>query len=157
MSDWGMIILFLSTGFIFLLIELFIIPGFGFMGLLGLGMMAWAIFKAWQIGTTCGVTSLVVSLIAITAVLIIISKTKLCEKMRLKNKETHHNGFNAHNQDLKELLNKEGQALSHLRPAGTAIIDNQRVDVVTDGIYLDPETKIKVAEVKGGRVVVKEV
>ena len=156
MSDWGMIILFLSTGFIFLLIELFIIPGFGFMGLLGLGMMSWAIFKAWQIGITSGVTSLVISLIAIIAVLIVVSKTKFCEKLCLKTKETTENGFNTHNQDLKELLNKEGLALSHLRPTGTAIINNQRVDVVTDGIYLDPETKIKVVEVTGGRVVVKE-
>ncbi len=54
-----------------------------------------------------------------------------------------------------ELEQKEGRALTALRPAGTAIIDGKRIDVVSDGAYIDPETPIKVIAVEGSRVVVR--
>ena len=48
-----------------------------------------------------------------------------------------------------------GTAVSPLRPAGIANIDGTRVDVVSDGSFLDPGTPIVVTEVEGNRIVVR--
>lgn len=54
------------------------------------------------------------------------------------------------------LLGKEGEAISQLRPSGTALIDGTRYVVVTRGELLKKGTQVKVTEVSGNRVVVKE-
>ena len=55
-----------------------------------------------------------------------------------------------------ELLNHTGTALSALRPAGTAMIEGKRVDVVTEGQMIEPGAIIRVVAVEGMRVVVRE-
>jgi len=54
-----------------------------------------------------------------------------------------------------DLLDKTGTAKSALRPSGTAVIDGERVDVVTEGNLIEPGTAIKVVAVEGMRVVVR--
>jgi membrane-bound serine protease (ClpP class) len=55
-----------------------------------------------------------------------------------------------------ELLHGTGVALSQLRPSGTATINGQRVDVVTEGGLIERGAAIKVVAVEGARVVVRE-
>ncbi len=45
-----------------------------------------------------------------------------------------------------------GQAFSILRPAGIAIFDGKRVDVVTDGEWIEAGEAIKVSSTSGGHV-----
>ncbi len=54
-----------------------------------------------------------------------------------------------------ELVGQAGTALTPLRPSGTAVINGQRVDVVTEGAMIDRHTPIKVVAVEGMRVVVR--
>lgn len=54
-----------------------------------------------------------------------------------------------------ELMDKTGVAKTSLRPSGTATIDGESVDVVTEGSLIDPGTPVKVVEVEGLRVVVR--
>ena len=56
-----------------------------------------------------------------------------------------------------ELLNGTGVALTQLRPSGTASINGQRVDVVTEGGLIERGTAVKVVMVEGARIVVREV
>lgn len=55
-----------------------------------------------------------------------------------------------------ELLDQTGTALSALRPAGTAVINGKRVDVVTEGQMIDPGAPVRVVAVEGMRVVVRQ-
>ncbi|MDF2938950.1 MAG: serine protease, partial [Paenibacillaceae bacterium] len=58
-------------------------------------------------------------------------------------------------QPVKEyLLGKTGKALTPLRPAGTAVFDGERVDVVTAGEFIGQGQPVTVVLVEGGRVVV---
>ena len=50
---------------------------------------------------------------------------------------------------------RTGTALSPLRPAGIADIDGARVDVVSDGGFIEAGTPIEVTRVDGNRVVVQ--
>jgi membrane-bound serine protease (ClpP class) len=59
--------------------------------------------------------------------------------------------------DRPELLNGTGVALTQLRPSGTASINGQRVDVVTEGGLIERGAAVKVVAVEGARIVVREV
>jgi membrane-bound serine protease (ClpP class) len=54
-----------------------------------------------------------------------------------------------------ELLNQTGVAYTNLRPSGTAVINGQRIDVVTEGAMIERGTPIKVMAIEGIRVVVR--
>jgi len=56
-----------------------------------------------------------------------------------------------------ELLHQTGTAFTSLRPSGTAVIDGKRIDVVTEGPFIERGSPIKVVEVEGARVVVRAV
>jgi membrane-bound serine protease (ClpP class) len=49
-----------------------------------------------------------------------------------------------------------GVAVSPLRPAGIAEIDGTRVDVVSDGSFIEAGTAIEVTRVDGNRIVVRQ-
>lgn len=55
----------------------------------------------------------------------------------------------------RSLLGATGVALSDLRPAGIAEIDGERIDVVTEGGYLDVGTRVVVTRDEGYRRVVR--
>ncbi|MDB6112133.1 MAG: hypothetical protein JWR69_3883 [Pedosphaera sp.] len=54
-----------------------------------------------------------------------------------------------------ELLHRTGVALTQLRPAGTALINDRRVDVVTEGQLIERGTPLQVVAVEGMRIVVR--
>jgi membrane-bound serine protease (ClpP class) len=56
-----------------------------------------------------------------------------------------------------ELLHQTGTAYTPLRPSGTALIGGQRVDVVTEGPFIERGTAVKVVAIEGLRVVVRAV
>lgn len=66
-------------------------------------------------------------------------------------------GFSSASDKLDELLSAEGVAITTLRPSGTANINGNKVDVVSEGEMISKNTKIKVIDIKGNRIVVKPV
>jgi membrane-bound serine protease (ClpP class) len=92
--------------------------------------------------------------LAIVAVLIAIV-VKLVRALILRTSQNSADGFQAAPKELAALAGQSGQSLSPLRPAGVALIDGQRVDVVTDGEFIEPETEVEVVAVEGSRVVVR--
>jgi membrane-bound serine protease (ClpP class) len=54
-----------------------------------------------------------------------------------------------------DLIGKDGVALTDLRPAGTATIAGERVDVVTEGEYLSQGSAVRVVRSEGYRHVVQ--
>lgn len=55
------------------------------------------------------------------------------------------------------LLHCSGVAITQLRPSGAAVFSGKRVDVVTEGGFIERGTPVVVMEVEGARVVVREV
>ena len=51
---------------------------------------------------------------------------------------------------------KRGTAASPLRPAGIALIEGERVDVVSQGEYIAADAPIEVVRVDGNRIVVRQ-
>ena len=57
--------------------------------------------------------------------------------------------------DRRHLRGREGVTITPLRPAGAVEIDGERVDVVSEGGYIDAGVTVTVAHVEGVRVVVR--
>ena len=56
-----------------------------------------------------------------------------------------------------ELVGQILKAYTDLRPAGVAILDNEKLDVVTDGDFIEKGNDIEVIRVEGMRIVVKKI
>lgn len=76
--------------------------------------------------------------------------------MILKEETSTKEGYVSAEEQL-DLLGKEGIVAKELRPAGTVIIDNNPVDVVSEGEYIPKGEMVKVLAINGSRVVVRRV
>ena len=65
-------------------------------------------------------------------------------------------GFEVGGKEFNALTGKSGIALSSLRPAGTALIEGERIDVLTEGEYIEKDTRIRVERVEGNRIFVRK-
>ena len=54
------------------------------------------------------------------------------------------------------LLDLQGEAYTDLRPSGKANINDQRLDVVTEGVFLEKGDAIRVVAIEGQRIVVRK-
>ena len=82
--------------------------------------------------------------------------SRLWQKFVLTDKSSRERGF-VSGDERKDLIGREGTVLTELRPAGSALIDDAPVDVVSEGAYLEKGTAVKVIAVNGNRVVVRKI
>ena len=58
--------------------------------------------------------------------------------------------------DFTDLINQTGTTYTDLRPSGKATIGDQRLNVVTEGSFIEKDNSVKVIAVEGNRVVVRK-
>jgi membrane-bound serine protease (ClpP class) len=139
------------SGFIMLAIEVLLIPGFSIPGLAGIALIIYGIFRAHKAYDTEGaLITILLSGIGAFLLVKLMSRSRAAQAISLQYSQK---GFSAPD-DHSELAGKEGVALSTLRPAGVALIEGNRVDVVTDGEFIEKESPIRVLGVEGTRVIV---
>ena len=61
----------------------------------------------------------------------------------------------AGNAELEGLRGKTGRAISPLRPSGVAVFDGRRIDVLTEGLMVEPGQWVKCVEVRANKVIVR--
>ena len=175
------IILFL-LGLGLLAVELFLIPGFGIVGISGLVLIGLSLLFSmqdfiiprfsWE-RELMGRNAVVVlsGLIAAAAGIAVIAmagpKLKILDRIMLKTRITgtaggpDPDGGNAEligmEDDYAALTGKIGTAESVLRPSGRAQIDGKIYTVEADGEYIDNGRGIIVTRVRGNRIVVRRV
>lgn len=151
------IILFV-VGIVLVLLE-FVLPG-GIIGLIGLGAILTSFFLAGSSMMVISI-SLLVALVATIVVSIILVKVfgkrlHAFKKIILFDSTNTESGY-VSNKNREDLIGKQGIALTTLRPSGTAVINDERLDVVTQGNYIEKNTKIEVIKTEGSWIVVREV
>lgn len=155
LSVWFKILTLLILGFILLLIELFT-PTFGVVGLSGIILIITSCYITVTLHSViAGIILSSVSLIIIIAAIKLFPKTGIAKNLRLSTSQDKTEGYNSADDSLKYFTEKEGVAVTTLRPSGTGLIDGKKVDVITEGIFIPEGAKIKVTLVEGSRVVVK--
>ena len=160
-------ILMFVVGLGLLLLEIFVIPGFGVAGISGIILILASLFLA-MVGSdpfldfdlfSTAVLKLTIGLVSALILIFLLArflpKSNLFKKFILSEEEKAEAGYTSRT-NLTELVGAEGVALTTLRPAGTAEINGKRVDVVTDSEYIEHGKQIIVTAVEGMRVVVRE-
>jgi len=150
------IIALVVAGLLLIFLEVFV-PG-GVLGVVGGVALLAGIVAGFVRGVYWGLglllSSLLVGLVGFYLWVKYFPRTRVGKKLILQNDAHDWHSFD----DLNAaLVGKEGVAHSTLRPAGTAMIDGKRVDVVTRGEMIDRDCRIRVVEVEGNRVVVTQV
>ena len=150
-------VLLLLLGFIALVLDIFV-TGFGVVGLAGIILVIWGVvLLAVDITqlTAALVVSLVGGIILFVVGLKLMSRFKWWNKLTLSDSQQNKEGYVAPDAELSQYIGMEGVALTPLRPAGTAEIAGKRIDVVTEGAFINKGDQILVYQVEGLRVIVK--
>jgi len=148
----------IGLGMLLLLVEAFI-PGFGIAGISGLVMVAIGIILTARTAFEALMMVLILLLFVALVLWIILrsaKKGKLAKKLILWSAAKHEEGFRT-SADNSAFVGREGIALTVLRPAGSGDFSGERLDVVTDGTYIESGTKIKIVRTEGRRIVVKAI
>ncbi len=162
-ASWEAPVLFI-LGLVLLGLEIFVIPGFGVVGIAGIISVFASFYTGmgvkfsnfWQAKQLlANASAIIFGAITISIGLAIIifkflPKTRLFPKIILTDAAL---GYKAH-EDMSELAGKKGVTISALRPSGIAIIEDKRLDVVSRGEFIGKNEKIIVSEVDGARIVV---
>jgi len=162
------IVLFIM-GVILIVIEIFVIPGFGLAGISGISLVIFSLGVS-LIGNVglqfpeIGQISQAIWTMAITLILgvaMIASMVRYLPENIMFNtlvlsestdRSRGYTGADTHD----ELLGSEGVTVTALRPSGTALLNDRRIDVVSDGDFIEKGARVKVVETANLKVVVRK-
>lgn len=170
--DWLAILLFI-LGLLMVLVEVFLIPGFGVVGISGLVLMAGGlglvVYGHWPqsgeewVGFGKALAPFGLSVLgAIGLVTLFMRNIRHIPWARNLLLDGKDNSF--HDPSVTgvidpdkylALMGASGTTTTALRPAGTALFGGELVDVVSDGAFIQPGQKVMVIQVEGNRVVVR--
>lgn len=147
----------LVAGVVLIGLEL-VVPG-GILGAVGfVSMMAgfyYFLGGGWDAFVIVGGT--VAVLAAICALLFWLVPSSLSwNPFVLREKQKNSEGYTGAG-DYSAYLGKKGKVIAPLRPAGTAVIDGERVDVVSFGDYINKDAEIEVVKIEGSKLLVKQI
>ena len=141
-------------GFVLLGIEI-VAPGFGVFGFCGIGaVLIGGLIMAYRYG----LFAVVVVLFIATAILIWL--IRFLKRNRGAGGIILRDTLSAPAYDTKNVLHfmgKEGVTLTPLKPRGKADIDGQWIEVSSAGEYIAKNKKIKVVQINGREIIVKEI
>jgi len=163
------LILFLA-GLALLAVEIFLIPGFGVVGISGIVLMVLALVlsqqpflwprSAWQwdialrnlrnIGL-----ALVGSLVAAILLFRLFPALRPLRRLILDSSEKAEEGYSAQGPEAAGLEGRAGRAVTDLRPAGKAEFDGEVLAVESDGEYVEAGSPVRIVEAAGNRIVVR--
>ncbi|AFQ46397.1 NfeD family protein [Desulfosporosinus meridiei] len=155
----SIIIALILLGIALLAIEIFVIPGFGVSGILGIAALISGIFLVTD-SFLEGLLFTAGALIVLGILIYLSFKSprtqRLWKKFSLSTRQTPKEGYVAPKPQYEMYLGQVGIALTQLRPAGTGDFDGVKLDVVTEGGFIGLGTTIKIIGVEGSRIIVRE-
>ena len=165
LAGWEEMLL-VGIGLVLLAVELFVTPGFGVTGVLGIvALLAGLTLSLVGAGATTEIVigalarvalSLLGALAASVVLLRFLPKLPFGRELVLETGLGAATGYASAPESDREWLGKRGTAVSPLRPAGIAEIEGMRVDVVSQGEWIDAGAPIEVIRVEGNRIVVRQ-
>lgn len=163
------ILLFL-VGLVLLAVELFVTPGFGFIGGAGvafllvslvLAMQPFAIprvpweFQVFQFNIMATVGGVLGSFVVLLIAAWFLPSTPLFARLALQKQLKTEEGYGSGVQDGETLVGQVGVVSTALRPAGKLEISDKIYSVVSDAEFVDAGQKARVIRVDGPKIVVE--
>ena len=167
-ANWEIVLFVL--GVIFLILEIFLIPGFGIFGILGIifvisGLaLSLVINDFFDFNITSGerlvnaFLLVIISIIASITLSVIfggnILKSRVFKRLVLEDEQRAGQGYQVNKPSL-ELIGKQGFAKTALRPSGKIDIDGVWYDAVSNDGFIDSGVPIVVNKIENYNVIVK--
>jgi len=165
-------LLLFIAGIVLLILEIFVIPGFGVAGISGIVLIMaslvlsmqgfvlpsveWEkeIFKRNILTVGIGV---VASFIVFSVLAYSLPKLKLFSPLTLHTQQNKNEGYTVQpEEEYARYMGKKGTAVTKLRPSGKAKFGDEVLNVESDGEFIEPGTDVEVIEVSGNRIVVRK-
>ena len=131
------IILFI-VGLGLIAVEVFVVPGFGIVGILGIIALFVSLFLAFG-SITSALWSIVLALLISILVIVLFwrrfTQSRVWRRLVLEHREDKESGYKG-TPTYNDLVGKRGVTVTPLRPSGTALIEGQRYSVVSDGGFI---------------------
>jgi membrane-bound serine protease (ClpP class) len=165
LAGWEELIL-LSVGLVLLAIEVFVVPGFGVFGILGIGGILASIYLS-MIGSMSTLVDYTNAAMVLSASMLIVLVSGWAIMRTLpKNMRLYRSGIllgEVTGRDTGylsatvrgELVGRRGVAVTDLRPAGVGRFDGERIDIVAEEGWLTAGTAIEIVRAEGYRHVVR--
>lgn len=164
-------LLLFMGGLVLLLLEVFVIPGFGVAGISGLVLLVASLILSmqgfivpefdwqWDIlnrNVLLVLANTVGAFLAFAGIAYLFGRTNMFSRLKLADTQETSAGFTVQTNEVRErYLGKTGRAVSSLRPAGSADIGDERVSVESDGEWIETGSEIEVIRVDGNRIIVR--
>ena len=162
-------LLLFAVGVVLILIELFVIPGFGVTGMLGIVLVLLSLVGAmtriipggpllpdWP-ALQIPVLKTFAAIVGTGALALLLGRflprSRFVNRLALAASTSAADGYTAAD-DTSARVGQSGVALTPLHPSGAARIGGERLDVVTAGEFLEAGTPVQVVEAHGNRLVV---
>ena len=167
-ESWEIALFAVGVGL--LLVEVFVTPGFGVFGIGGLVLVLGALLVALipNVGfdfpsdgeiaraTTTLAAALVLLVLFTVSLSKVLPRSERLNRLVLVPDLSAASGYTSAD-TAEDLVGQTGLALTGLRPSGTAEIDGRRVDVVSEGPFVDAGASVEVVRSRGAVVVVRAV
>lgn len=158
-------LLVVAAGVILIAVEVFVIPGFGVVGALGIAALlaglvlslvgAQDAYQGVLEAALRVVFALIAAIVASLVAMRLLPRTPIGHRLILDKGLSARDGYASAPDSDRRWLGRTGHATTPLHPAGIVEIDGERVDVVSTGDPIDAGAAVQVIRVDGNRVVVR--
>jgi membrane-bound serine protease (ClpP class) len=165
-----------AIGAVLLLMEIFIIPGFGIAGIGGLALIVVSVMLSMVHGVPTdeidiptvtfvhhewewAIIKMGMGITLTTGMAIVLARylpeTTIFRHLALSTEMRRQEGYQG-SSEHPDLVGARGTAVTTLRPAGIGIFDGKRINVISRGTFIDKDASIVIAEANGNRIVVEQ-
>ncbi|MBA3889016.1 MAG: nodulation protein NfeD [Gemmatimonadaceae bacterium] len=158
-------LLLISLGLLLIAVEVFVIPGFGAAGVLGIAALLGGMTLGMVgEGATIAAIASAAGRVAFATVMAVVSgivvlrylpASRFGKDLTLATELPAGTGYAAAPARDSAWLGRDGRVISPLRPAGIVDMDGERVDVVSEGEMIETGATVVVSRVDGNRIVVR--
>jgi membrane-bound serine protease (ClpP class) len=144
-------------GILVVLAEIFI-PSFGLLAVIALAVFSYSLYLVFTtLSSTAGLVFAGLDLILVPVCIVFGMKILAKSPLALRKELSRKQGVVSQAKEFETYLDMRGIAVTDLRPSGMAEINMKRLDVVTDGEYIEVNTPVVVTGVTGNRIIVQKI
>jgi membrane-bound serine protease (ClpP class) len=172
LAQYWEILMFL-VGVVLLILEIFVLPTFGVLGIIGIVLTVAGLtlsllrinnfdfhFAGWGVAIVAFLRVMLILGIVLAFAVVYGDKfffSGTMKKFVLHTTQDASKGYTVKPNELLNIVGKTGTANTMLRPAGSVKIGDDFYDALTDGDFIDKGESVKVHSVRGSYLVVRKI
>ena len=158
--------LLIIAGLSLIMLEAFVIPGFGVVGISGIGVVVYGLYlllipnvpvgeEVLSNATDGFMIGLLGAIIGIYLLLKLMVKTKFWKQLTAPGSQKKEDGY-TNSFGWESLIDQIGKADTDLHPSGWVRVEDKRFFMISEGDFIEKGSSVRILSVDGNRVLVKK-